>query len=140
MTAYRTGYYKGPLRLKDRIVSVGGKPIANALDYARMMDQMAEAKPAAVIVQRGRERVRLETQIVLPRREEITTARVQAEFNPETRDLLIISRGLAELRLTLPAGWAPATVNWNGQEVLKAEAAACWLLYEGGSPPPRPCP
>jgi hypothetical protein len=58
--------------------------------------------------------MRSETKIVIPPREETVTARVQAEFSPETRELLIISRGVAELRVEVPPAFAPAKINWNG--------------------------
>jgi membrane-associated protease RseP (regulator of RpoE activity) len=120
----------GPLQPGDRIVSIGGVKIADDRDYARFLDEARDEKPVAVLVERGKQRVRIETRIVLPKREENVTARVRAEWTPETRELLILSRGVAEMRVDLPEAWVPATINWNGQETGKAGAAGCWLVSE----------
>ncbi len=61
--------YKGKLKLEDRIVSVGGRAIRDARDYLEMMDQINEEKTVPVIVQRGKERQRLETRNAQPRRD-----------------------------------------------------------------------
>ncbi len=127
--------YKGPLKLKDRLVALGGKPLADARDYVRTMDEMQDEKPTVVMIQRGRERLRLETRILLPKREENLTARVQAEFLPESRELLIVSRNVAELQADLPPAWTPATVNWNGQQTFTADTPGCWIV----SDTPRHC-
>jgi hypothetical protein len=124
--------YKGPLKLQDRIVSVGGKPLADAREYIQMMSREQEDRRAAVLVQRGKERLRIETHIVVPKREEAQTARLQAEFLSDSRELQIISRGLAEVKLTLPAYWAPCPVNWNGQDAGRIDAPGCWAISEGG--------
>lgn len=128
--------YSGPLKLQDRIVSVAGTRIADGRDYLRFMDEIREEKPAAILIQRGKERLRIETRILLPKREENVTARVRGEWLEESRELLIISRGVAEMKVDLPAAWAPAAINWNGQEVLKAAAAGCWIVGDA----PRRCP
>jgi len=119
--------YAGPLKPGDRIVSVAGRTIKNARDYIEFMDA-AEARPAAVLVQRGKERLRFETRIVLPRREETWTARVQAELLPDLRELQVISRGAAEMRLNLPAAWLPVRLNWNGVELGEVKEAGCLRL------------
>src|SRR5204862_1221910 len=59
--------YSGPLKLNDRIVSIGGKKIRDARDYVEQMDQTTEEKPVAVMVQRGKDHIRLETRVVLPK-------------------------------------------------------------------------
>jgi len=124
--------YQGPLKLGDRIVSVAGKGLADAQAYLEYMSQVKEEKPVVVMVQRGRERQRVETRIVLPKRDELLTARVRAEFLSDARELLIISRGAAELRLTLPRYWVPCPVNWNGTAAGTADAPGCWAATEGG--------
>lgn len=129
--------YRGPLRLGDRIVAIAGRPIQDAADYSAWMDQAGEERAVAVVVERGRERVRLETRILLPKREEIFTARVQAEYFPDSREVLIISRGVGELRLDVPAAWAPSRINWNGEDAGGAAAPGCWLLEARAKA--RPC-
>ena len=125
--------YKGPLQLNDRIVALGGKAIPDGAAYAAMMDEANEEKPVAATVERGKERVRLETRIVVPKREELTTARVQGRFAPELRELLVMSRAVSQMRLTIPPAWVPAAMNWNGTDLGKADAPGCWLLDENNA-------
>jgi hypothetical protein len=99
---------------------------------------MTEEKGVAVLVQRGKERLRLETRIVLPKREEVLTARVQAEYLADQKDLLVITRGVGELRLDLPEDWLPTHVNWNGIDMGSADKPGCWLLG-AGTAAARPC-
>jgi len=124
--------YRGPLKLGDRIVAVGGKQMADGRAYLEYMDSVNEGKPVVVTVQRGKERQRVETRIVLPKREEALTARVRAEFFSDTREVLIISRGVAELRLRLPRYWVPCPINWNGTAAGTADGPGCWAVTEGG--------
>jgi hypothetical protein len=123
--------YKGPLKLGDRIVSIAGKEIKNGQGYVDMMDEGKEEKRVGVILQRGKERVRIETRIVLPDRGGAFTARVQAQFLRDSKEVLVISREVGEMRLALPEYWLPAGINWNGNEMGKADAAGCWLLAAG---------
>lgn len=120
--------YQGPLKLNDRIVSIGGKPVTDGRAYVRMMDETKEEKEAAVLVQRGKERIRLETRVILPKPEEMVTARVKADYLPELKQIQIVSRAVAEIKVHVPEAWAPAGLNWNGTDLPKAETAGCWLL------------
>ena len=126
--------YQGPLKLNDRILSVAGKTIADGREYLRFMDEMKDEKPVAVVVERGKERLRLETKIVLPKREEVITARVQGRYLADQKEALIISRAVTEMRVTIPEGWAPLNLSWNGVD-LKADSAGCWLLSQEQDPP-----
>jgi hypothetical protein len=89
------------------------------------------------MVERGKQRVRLETRIALAKREENLTARVQLEFLSDTREMLVITRGAGALRLTLPDYWTPCPINWNGNDAGKALSGGCWLLTPGV--PARKC-
>ena len=132
---------RGSLKLHDRIVSVDGKEVRDGRDYTRQMDQIRDEKPVAVLVQRGKERVRLETRIVLPKREELITARVQGRYLPDQKELFIISRAVTQMRVRIPAEWTPVSVSWNGLDLVKAESAGCWLLSMEKEPPEAiPCP
>lgn len=122
--------YAGPLKPNDRIVELGGKGVRDGAQYAQMMDQFKEEKPVVVMVTRGKQRLRLETNIVFPKREEPVTARVEARYLPELHEVEVLSRSVTQMRLALPAAWLPAAISWNGTEVAKAEAAGCWLLDE----------
>lgn len=134
--------YSGPLKIGDRILAVAGREIASGWDYAQYMDEVREEKPVAVMVQRGNQKIRLETRIMLPQREEGLTIRFQAEVQPESKEILLITRGIAALRLTLPAAWAPATVNWNGPTATVLAAPGCHLLTAdvAGKVTTGPCP
>jgi predicted esterase len=122
--------YDGPLKLKDRIVALGGKELKDGREFEQLMYQTFDEKPVVVMVQRGERRIRVETRIVVPRREETVTARVQARYLPDLREVQVVSRTVTQMKLTLPEAWLPAAINWNGTEVAKAETAGCWLLDE----------
>jgi hypothetical protein len=79
--------------------------------------------------------VRLETRILLPKREEVITARIQGRYLPDQKELLIISRTVTQMRVRIPAEWAPVNVSWNGLDVVKAESAGCWTLSLEKDPP-----
>lgn len=125
--------YSGPLKLDDRILSVGGAHIKDARDYVAFMATQTEERPLGVVVARGKERLRLETRIALEKREENLTARVRAEFLMDGHQLLLITRGVAALRLDLPSYWTPCAINWNGIEAGNAEAGGCWTVTAGGA-------
>jgi len=122
--------YDGPLKPHDRIVEVGGKEVRDAAQYAALMYQIFEEKPVVVMVARGKQRLRLETRVVLPPREEAVTARVRASYLPAMQEVEVISREVTQMKLTLPEAWLPLRISWNGTEVASAETAGCWLLTE----------
>jgi hypothetical protein len=99
---------------------------------------MTEEKGVAVIVQRGKERLRLETKVILPKREEALTARVQGEYFSDEKELLLITRQIGELRVELPEYWIPAHLNWNGNDLGTADKPGCWVLGAGIAAA-RPC-
>jgi hypothetical protein len=121
-------HYSGPLKLNDRIVSIAGKKLRDAREYVEQMDHTTEEKPAAVMVERGKDHIRLETRIVLPKRQASVTARVLGERLVDLKQVQIVSRAVTGMRVTLPADWAPVLINWNGTEVVTADAPGCWLL------------
>ncbi|HLY15702.1 MAG TPA: hypothetical protein VKR61_00700 [Bryobacteraceae bacterium] len=122
--------YSGPLKLNDRIVEVGGREVKDSAAYAQMLYQTFEEKPVVVMIARGKEHVRLETRIVMPPRAESLTARVRAQYLPDLQEVEVVSRAITQMKLTLPAGWLPVKINWNGTELANATAAGCWLLDE----------
>jgi|YNPMSStandDraft_1061717.scaffolds.fasta_scaffold00204_16 pimeloyl-ACP methyl ester carboxylesterase len=130
--------YKGPLRLGDRIVAVAGREIADGRAYVEFMERQTEERNTAVMVLRDGRRMRIETRIVLPKREEAQTARLQAEYLPETQEIFVVTRGTAAVRLNVPSFRAPARINWNGLDAGVAERAGCWEIEAGQ--PARPCP
>ena len=121
-------HYSGPLKLNDRIVSIGGVKVRDAREYVEQMDKTTEEKPVAVMVERGKDHMRLETRIVMPRRPSSITARVQGQRLLDLKQVQIVSRAVTQMRVTLPAEWLPAVINWNGSEVVTADAPGCWLL------------
>jgi hypothetical protein len=125
--------YSGPLKLGDRIVAIAGRPIDSGRDYARYMEEAREERAVVVTVQRGKERLRLDARLMLPKREENLTVRVQAEFLPESKEILLVSRGIAAVKLTIPREWAPVSINWNGNPGPKLDAPGCHLITDFSS-------
>jgi hypothetical protein len=133
--------YRGPLRLGDRIISVAGRAIASPRDYASYMDSLTEEKTAALMVERNKRRQRIETRIVLARRDELGTARVTGAWLTDGKELQIVSRGVSRLRVTVAPGWAPVEVTWNGAGAVKAARGGCWELEAGADTvAARACP
>jgi hypothetical protein len=120
--------YSGPLKPGDRLMALDGKPLASARQYLELLEKFTEEKPATVTVQRGKERIRVETRITLPRRDSGVTARVQAQYLPAEKEIQIISRTITEMRLTVAPEWIPATLLWNGLSLENLEEAGCWVL------------
>ena len=106
--------YSGPLKLGDRLMELDGKPIQNPAQYIATMGHMTEARHAAVMVGRGKERIRIETAIIVPRRDAVVTARVQGRYENDEKQVVIISRMVTRMNVTLPSYWLPATLLWNG--------------------------
>jgi dienelactone hydrolase len=123
--------YSGPLKLGDRIFSVGGTRIKDPHDFAAFMAGQTEERALGVVVERGKERLRLESRIALARREENLTVRVQAQYLVDAHELLLITRGVTAVRLELPAEWMPVAINWNGNEAGSAASGGCWNVVLG---------
>lgn len=120
--------YDGPLKLGDRIVELDGKRIENPRQYAETMNRYVENRQATVMVERGKQRIRLEARIVVPRRDPALTARVQAHFDAATREIEIVSRLVAEMRVNIPPHWVPGGLNWNGLSMDPIAKPGCVLL------------
>jgi hypothetical protein len=122
--------YSGPLKVNDRIMELGGKELKDGAEFAQILYRTFEEKPVVAMVERGKEHLRLETRFVLAPRAEPVTARVRAQYLPELQEVEVVSRAIAQMKLTLPEAWLPAKINWNGTEAANATAAGCWLLDE----------
>jgi hypothetical protein len=120
--------YNGPLKVGDRLVSLDGKPIENARQFRLTLEKVDATRFAVVMVQRGKDRIRIETRIVVPRRETVLTARVKAEYNPESHEIVLISRSVLEMRLTIPPEWVPSDLAWNGLTLQNVKTAGCYAL------------
>jgi len=120
--------YKGPLRLEDLIVSIAGKMVQDAAHYAEIMEQQRESRDVGLILRRDGKNIRIETRIVIPQREESQTARILAEYLPESKEILVVTRGVKSSLLRIPAAWAPVRLSWNGADLHKQANAGCWLL------------
>jgi hypothetical protein len=120
--------YSGPLKGGDRLMALDGKPLADARQYLELMEKVTDEKPAVVTVQRGKERIRVETRIVLPRREAGVTSRVEAQVLPAEKEIQIVSRTVTEMRVTVAPQWVPATLLWNGLTLENLQEAGCWVL------------
>ena len=65
-----------------------------------------------VAVQRGKERIRVETRIVVPSRDPVVTARVEAQYLPADKEIQIVSRTITEMRVTFRRiGFRPPAVE-----------------------------
>ena len=117
--------YSGPLKNGDRLVSLDGKPIENARQFAETLAQAVEEKPVVVMVERGKNRMRMETRIVLPKRDAFVTARAQARYVPEDKEIQIVTRTVTQLQVTVPPQWVPATLYWNGLSLDDIKTAGC---------------
>ena len=120
--------YSGPLKIGDRIVALDGRDIPDTRHYLEMMAQITEERPAVATIQRGKERIRIDTQIVIPKPSAAVTARVQAKYLPDEHEVQIISRTLTEMRVEIPAEWVPSILNWNGVPLENLQAPGCRLL------------
>jgi predicted esterase len=120
--------YSGPLKMGDRIVALDGKPIQDARQFAETMEQIVEEKPVVALVARGKERIRVDTRIVLPKRDSAVTARVQAQYSAAEKEIQIISRTVTEMRVTVPPAWTPATLYWNGLSLEDLKTPGCYVL------------
>jgi predicted esterase len=120
--------YSGPLKKGDRLMAIDGKAVDNAQAYAAMMAKASD-KQVAVMVQRGKERVRVETRIMVPRIEVPVTARVQAQYVASDNDIQIVSRTVSELRVTIPPQWALGSrLYWNGLSLENIATPGCLKL------------
>lgn len=121
--------YDGPLKMGDRLVALDGRPIENARQYAETMSKIVEEKSVTVMVERGGKRNRVETRIVLPRRDALVTARVDAKYLPADNEIQIISRTVKEMKVTVPPQWAEGSrLYWNGLALERIEGPGCYLL------------
>ena len=133
--------YSGQLKLNDRLVSLNGKEIKDGRQYVEILAKTFEEAAATVMVARGKDRIRVETRIVLPRREETATARIQARHIPEDKELQVVSRTVTEMRVNVPAHWVPSLLSWNGTPLQQLEQPGCVLLTMLKSiPSAKPCP
>ncbi len=128
LVSYLPEKYGGELKLGDRIIAIDGRPIEDGRQYAELMSKATEGH-AVAMVQRGKEKIRMETRIVLPHRDQVITARVEAQYLPEDKEIQIVSRTIQEMRVTIPPEWASdSKLFWNGLALEKIEAPGCLLL------------
>ncbi|MBZ5620046.1 MAG: hypothetical protein LAQ69_15175 [Acidobacteriia bacterium] len=120
--------YSGSLKMGDRIVELDGRPIDDGRQFADTMAKTVEDRHAVVMVQRGKDKIRLETRIVLPRRDAVITARVEAQYLPADKEIQIVSRTIQEMRVTVPPHWADSKLYWNGLAMEKIESPGCLVL------------
>jgi hypothetical protein len=102
--------------------------MANVAEYLAWLEKVTEEKPVTVTVQRGKDRVRVETRVILPHRESGVTARVEAQYLPADKEIQIVSRTISEMRVTVPPQWVPATLLWNGLTLDNLKEPGCWML------------
>jgi hypothetical protein len=121
--------YSGPLKMGDRIVALDGRPIENAQGYLELMAKYTEARAAVATVLRGKDRVRVETFVAMPKRDNSVTARVKAQYSAAEREIQIVSRTIKEMKVTIPPHWAEDShLFWNGLALEKIESPGCFVL------------
>ena len=120
--------YDGPLKAGDHLEALDGKPIESAHQLIQLLEKTDATRNAVVMVKRGKDRIRIETRIVVPRRDPVTTARVKAEYMPDYHQIVLISRAVTEMRVTVPAEWIPGDLLWNGLTLENVKTAGCYLL------------
>ena len=120
--------YSGPLKMGDRIVALDGKAIADAKAFQQILDKVTEEGHTVAMVQRGKDRTRIETRFTLPRRDSAVSARVQAEYMPAEKTIQIISRTVTAMRVTVPPAWTPGTLLWNGLTLEELKEPGCYDL------------
>jgi hypothetical protein len=121
--------YSGPLKMGDRIVALDGRPIDNPQTYLELMAKYTEPRAAVATVLRGKDRVRVETFVVMPKHDTSVTARVQAQYLAAEREVQIVSRTVNEMKVTVPPHWAEdSRLFWNGLALEKIESAGCFVL------------
>lgn len=120
--------YSGPLKMGDRIVALDGKPIADAKAFQQILDKVTEEGHTVAMVQRGKDRTRIDTRFTLPRRDAAVSARVQAEYMPAEKTVQIISRTVTAMRVTVPPAWVPGTLLWNGLALEELKEPGCYDL------------
>jgi predicted esterase len=120
--------YSGQLKMGDRIVELDGRQIADARQYQDLMEKATGEQRVVALVMRGKERIRIETRIVLPHRDPPVTARVEAQYLPDQHEVQIVSRTITEMRVTVAPGWVPAKLLWNGLTLENLKEPGCWAL------------
>jgi hypothetical protein len=120
--------YMGPLKTGDRLVELDGKQVADGRDFDARLNGIYNEKTVSVMFQRGKERIRLDTRVVLPRPDALVTARVQGRYDAADKSVRIVSRSVTELRVNLPQEWAPAQLYWNGLAIESLKQPGCYLL------------
>lgn len=128
LISYLPKDYIGPLKIGDRLIELDGQPLADARDFDARINKMYAEKLVAALIQRGKERLRLDTRIVLPRPDALVTARVQGKYDPELKRVQIVSRSVSEMRVVIPPQWAPLHLYWNGLAVEDLAKPGCYRL------------
>jgi predicted esterase len=128
LISYLPKDYSGPLATGDRIVELDGQAIADARDFDARLNRMYAEKPVVAMVQHGKEKLRVDTRVVLPRTDAFVTARVEGKYDAEAKRIEIVSRSVTEMRVNIPDEWVPSDLYWNGLEMEKIEKSGCYLL------------
>jgi hypothetical protein len=53
---------------------------------------------------------------------------VEGRHDPVEKSVRIVSRSVTEMRATIPPGWMPAALYWNGVWLGNFAAPGCYLL------------
>ncbi len=120
--------YSGPLKTGDRLVELDGQPVEDARDFVARLSKIYTEKQMVTLIQRGKDHLRLETRVLLPRPDAVVTARVEGKYDPELKTVQILSRSVTELRVNIPPQWIPSDLYWNGLAIEDLTKPGCYLL------------
>jgi hypothetical protein len=93
-----------------------------------MLDKVTDESHAVAMVQRGKDRIRVETRWIVPRRDATVSARVQGEYLASEKAIQIISRTVTQMRVNVPSAWVPGALYWNGLSLEEIKEPGCWDL------------
>ena len=100
----------------------------NAKQFQEILEKVSDEGHTVATVQRGKDRVRIETRFTVPRRDATVSARVQAEYLPAEKVIQIISRTVTEMKVTVPPESVPGSLLWNGLTLEDLKEPGCWSL------------
>ncbi len=128
LISYLPKDYSGPLKTGDRLIELDGQAVEDAKEFAARLSRMYAEKQMAALILRGKDHLRLETRVVLPRPDGVITARVEGKWDPEFKTIQIVSRAISEMRVRIPPQWIPSDLYWNGLAIEGLDKPGCYLL------------
>jgi hypothetical protein len=111
-------------------VELGGKELKDGAEFAQILYQTFEEKPVVAMVAARQGAHPPGNQIEMAPRAEPVTARVRAQYLPELQEVEVVSRAIAQMKVTLPESWLPGQdqLEWHrSSQRITRPAAGCWM-------------